>query len=227
MAATSRCPSAAPWRRCVAVREARSAGWSVAASPGLVRWGTRVVAARGRARVRGRRAVAAVAGVRLRRAPGPRRRARGALRPARRPAPGPRGAALRWSAARAARPHGRRRRLGLARSWPGRRPGVGPDRARSSRQGLDTLERVARSHGVDAGSGALDQRRARGRRPRGPRRASSSALSGAFSSLVSLGIGAAIGAFLVYYVIVDWDGPDPLGGRATSASTRRRAPSRR
>ena len=32
-----------------------------------------------------------------------------------------------------------------------------------------------------------------------------SALSSTFSSVVSLGIGVAIGAFLVYYVVVDWD----------------------
>jgi predicted PurR-regulated permease PerM len=71
--------------------------------------------------------------------------------------------------------------------------------------GLDTLSSWLASHGVDIGSGAsaTDQVSSATGEALGGLAA---ALSGTFSSLVALGIGTAIGAFLVYYVIVDWDG---------------------
>ena len=138
----------------------------------------------------------------------------------------PRGAAVGWCAARAARPHGRRGRLGLA----GRRRASASSPARSRAEvtkGLDTLSSWLASHGVDVGSGASASRRARVRDRHRRWAGSLGALSGTFSSLVSLGIGAAIGAFLVYYVIVDWDGPDPMGGGARRARRRDRHRDRR
>jgi predicted PurR-regulated permease PerM len=71
--------------------------------------------------------------------------------------------------------------------------------------GLDTVSSWLASHGIDIGSGAsaTDQLGAATGQALG---GVAAALSGTFSSLVSLGIGTAIGAFLVYYVIVDWDG---------------------
>lgn len=79
-------------------------------------------------------------------------------------------------------------------------------------KGLDTLSSWLASHGVDMGSGATatDQLES----------ATGDALGGlvarlstTFSSLVSLSIGAAIGAFLVYYVVVDWDNLTAWVGR--------------
>ena len=70
--------------------------------------------------------------------------------------------------------------------------------------GLDTVSSWLASHGVDIGTGssATDQvSSATGDALGGL----VSALSSTFSSVVSLGIGVAIGAFLVYYVVVDWD----------------------
>ena len=80
-----------------------------------------------------------------------------------------------------------------------------PQIASEVTKGLDTLSSWLASQGVDVGSGASaadELGSATGTALGGV----ASAVSGAFSSLVSLGIGAAIGAFLVYYVIVDWDG---------------------
>jgi predicted PurR-regulated permease PerM len=71
--------------------------------------------------------------------------------------------------------------------------------------GLDTLSSWLGSHGVDIGSGAAatDQvGSATGQALGGV----AAALSSTFSGVMSIGIGAAIGAFLVYYVLVDWDG---------------------
>jgi putative heme transporter len=71
--------------------------------------------------------------------------------------------------------------------------------------GLDTLTTWLSSHGIDAGSGASSSAQlesASGTAAGGIL----SALGGAFSSALALGIGAAIGAFLVYYVLVDWPG---------------------
>lgn len=71
--------------------------------------------------------------------------------------------------------------------------------------GLDTLSSWLVSHGIDIGSGAsaTDQLgSATGQALGGVL----GALSSTFSSVVSLGIAAAIGAFLVYYVLVDWEG---------------------
>lgn len=80
-----------------------------------------------------------------------------------------------------------------------------PQIAAEVTKGLDTLSSWLASHGVDIGSGAsaTDELGS----ATGPALGGIvSALSGSLSSVVSLGIGAAIGAFLVYYVIVDWDG---------------------
>jgi predicted PurR-regulated permease PerM len=80
-----------------------------------------------------------------------------------------------------------------------------PEIAAQVTKGLDTVSSWLASQGVDAGSGAsaTDQLgSATGTALGGV----ASALSGAFSGIVAFGIGAAIGAFLVYYVIVDWDG---------------------
>ncbi len=71
--------------------------------------------------------------------------------------------------------------------------------------GLDTASAWLASHGIDMGSGssATDQLgSATGQALGGVL----GALSSTFSSVVSLGIAAAIGAFLVYYVLVDWEG---------------------
>jgi len=71
--------------------------------------------------------------------------------------------------------------------------------------GLDTLNSWLSSHGIDAGSGATSTSQvesAAGTAVGGIM----SALGGAFSSILALGVGAAIGAFLVYYVLVDWAG---------------------
>jgi len=71
--------------------------------------------------------------------------------------------------------------------------------------GLDTLNTWLTSHGIDAGSGASSSSQvesAAGTAFGGLL----NALGGAFSSVLALGIGAAIGAFLVYYVLVDWTG---------------------
>ena len=71
--------------------------------------------------------------------------------------------------------------------------------------GLDTASAWLASHGIDIGSGssATDQLgSATGQALGGVL----GALSSTFSSVVSLGIAAAIGAFLVYYVLVDWEG---------------------
>ncbi len=71
--------------------------------------------------------------------------------------------------------------------------------------GLDTLSSALASRGIDIGSGAsvTDQvGSATGEALGG----ALGALSSAFSSVVSLGIGIAIAAFLVYYVLVDWQG---------------------
>ena len=72
-------------------------------------------------------------------------------------------------------------------------------------KGLDTVNAWLASHGVGTGSAAptTDELLAAVRQALG---GLASALSGTFSILVSLGIGTAIGAFLVYYVIVDWEG---------------------
>ncbi len=71
--------------------------------------------------------------------------------------------------------------------------------------GLDTASAWLASHGIDIGSGssATDQLgSATGQALGGVL----GALSSTFSSVVSLGIAAAIGAFLVYYVLADWEG---------------------
>ena len=73
--------------------------------------------------------------------------------------------------------------------------GPGHARARGWRRTASTSAAVRR-----------DQRRARRLGASEALGGVGSALSGTFSSLVSLGIGAAIGAFLVYYVLVDWAG---------------------
>ena len=71
-------------------------------------------------------------------------------------------------------------------------------------KGLDTLSSWLASHGIDIGSGATatDQLGSATGEALG---GLASMVSSTFSSLLSLGIGAAIGAFLVYYVVVDWD----------------------
>ena len=79
------CPRAAPGGGASPCRKPSSAGWSVAASPDWCAGGA-FVAARGRARLRRRRAVAARAGVGVRRAVHHRPRARRPVRPARRAA---------------------------------------------------------------------------------------------------------------------------------------------
>ena len=79
-------------------------------------------------------------------------------------------------------------------------------------KGLDTLSSWLASHGVDIGSGAS----ATGQVSSAAGDAVGgllSALSSTFSSLLSLGIGVAIGAFLVYYVVVDWDNLTAWVGR--------------
>jgi predicted PurR-regulated permease PerM len=79
----------------------------------------------------------------------------------------------------------------------------GPQIGAQVRAGLDTLSPWLASHGVDIGSGASaadEAGSAAGRALGGV----VSALSSTFSSLLSIGIGAAMGAFLVYYVLVDW-----------------------
>lgn len=71
--------------------------------------------------------------------------------------------------------------------------------------GLDTLTSWLQGRGVDAGSGATASSQvesAAGTAVGGIL----SAVGGVFSSAIALGIGVAIGAFLVYYVLVDWDG---------------------
>ena len=71
--------------------------------------------------------------------------------------------------------------------------------------GLDTLDSWLQSHGVDLGTGAsatADLGTATSTLLGGL----ASAVSGALSGVVMLGIGAAMGAFLVYYVLVDWAG---------------------
>jgi len=78
--------------------------------------------------------------------------------------------------------------------------------------GLDTVSSWLASHGVDVGSGATltDQATsATGQAVGGL----AGALSGLFSGLVSMGIGLAMAAFLVYYVLVDWDGLTGWVGR--------------
>ncbi|HYN66015.1 MAG TPA: AI-2E family transporter [Ornithinibacter sp.] len=80
-----------------------------------------------------------------------------------------------------------------------------PQIASEVTKGLDTLSSWLASHGVDVGSGAAatdELGSVTGTALGGI----ASALSGSLASVVALGIGAAIGAFLVYYVIVDWDG---------------------
>ncbi|MFL6078482.1 MAG: AI-2E family transporter [Ornithinibacter sp.] len=71
--------------------------------------------------------------------------------------------------------------------------------------GLDTLSSGLASRGIDIGSGAAatDQVGSATGQVLG---GALGALSSAFSSVVSLGIGTAIAAFLVYYVLVDWHG---------------------
>ncbi len=71
--------------------------------------------------------------------------------------------------------------------------------------GLDTLSSALAERGIDVGSGASvsDQVVSATGQVLG---GALGALSSAFSSVVSLGIGIAIGAFLVYYVLVDWEG---------------------
>ncbi len=72
-------------------------------------------------------------------------------------------------------------------------------------KGLDTLSSWLSSHGIDIGSGAsaTDQvGSATGEALGGVM----GALATTFSSVLSLGIAAAIGAFLLYYVLIDWAG---------------------
>ena len=69
--------------------------------------------------------------------------------------------------------------------------------------GLDTLTSRLADQGIDVGSGASVKDRlgsATGQALEGV----GSAVSGVFSGVVSFGIGAAMGAFLVYYILVDW-----------------------
>jgi len=71
--------------------------------------------------------------------------------------------------------------------------------------GLDTLSSTLADRGIDLGSGASatdSLGSATGQALGGVL----GALSSTFSTLVSLGIASAIGAFLLYYVLVDWDG---------------------
>ena len=71
--------------------------------------------------------------------------------------------------------------------------------------GLDTVTSWLQGHGIDAGSGATSTQQvesAAGSVAGGLL----AAIGGAFSSGLMLAIGAAIGAFLVYYVLVDWEG---------------------
>ena len=79
-------------------------------------------------------------------------------------------------------------------------------------KGLDTVSSWLASHGVDIGSGAsaTDQLGSATGEAVGGLMA---ALSSTFSGLLSLGIAVAIGAFLVYYVIVDWDNLTAWVGR--------------
>lgn len=72
-------------------------------------------------------------------------------------------------------------------------------------KGLDTVSAWLSSHGIDIGGGAsaTDQLgSATGQAIGGVM----GALATTFSSVVSLGIAVAIGAFLLYYVLVDWAG---------------------
>ena len=202
--ATSRRPSPTPWRRCLVVRAARSAAWPSAASPGLARWGVRswlllgVLAFAGAvlwllSQVSGF-VVPLVLAVVLGALFAPlveRLRARGC-----------RARAARCWCCSGSPPSWSARSGWSSPAWPA----VRPDRARSSPRAWTRSDSWLASHGVDIGSGAA----------RPPTRSPSAAgealgglvaaLSGTFSSLVALGIGTAIGAFLVYYVIVDWDG---------------------
>ncbi len=71
--------------------------------------------------------------------------------------------------------------------------------------GLDTLSSWLSSHGIDIGSGASatdSASSATGQALGGVM----GALATTFSGLMSLGIATAIGAFLLYYVLVDWAG---------------------
>ena len=185
------------------MREPRSAGWSVAASPGLVRWGTRswllvgVLAFAAAvlwllSQVSGfvvPLVLAAVLGALF--APlVDRLHARGVPRS---------GGALLVLLGLTAVVVGS---IWLVLAGVGQQSG---QIAAELTKGLDTLNAWLASHGVEAGSGAKtsDELMAAFRQALG---GVVSALSGTFSGLVSLGIGIAIGAFLVYYVIVDWEG---------------------
>lgn len=70
--------------------------------------------------------------------------------------------------------------------------------------GLDTVSSWLASRGVDIGSGATlsDQATSATGAALG---GLAGAVSGLFSGVVSMGIGLAMAAFLVYYVLVDWD----------------------
>lgn len=183
------------------MREPRSAGWSAAASPGLVRWGLRSwllvgVLALGAvvlwllAQVSGfvvPLVISAVLGALF--APlVDRLHARGVPRAG--------GAVLVL--------------LGLATVVIGSIwlvvAGIleqGPQIRSQAQAGLDTLSSWLASRGVDIGSGAAaaDQVGSASGQALG---GVVSALSGTVSSLVSIGIAAAMGAFLVYYVLSDW-----------------------
>ncbi|HSO64443.1 MAG TPA: AI-2E family transporter [Ornithinibacter sp.] len=79
----------------------------------------------------------------------------------------------------------------------------GPQIASQLAAGLDTLGAWLTSYGVDISSGTSITDRL-GSTTEQALGGVGSLLSGAFSSAVSIGIGAAMGAFLVYYVLVDW-----------------------
>jgi putative heme transporter len=79
----------------------------------------------------------------------------------------------------------------------------GPQIAAQLAAGLDALAAWLADRGVDVAGGAslTEGLGAAGGQALG---GVGALLSGTFSSLVSIGIGAAMGAFLIYYVLVDW-----------------------
>lgn len=79
----------------------------------------------------------------------------------------------------------------------------GPQIAAQVSAGLETVTAWLHDRGIDVGTGAswADQLGSATDQAVGGLAAT---LSGVFSSAVSMGIGVAMGAFLVYYVLVDW-----------------------
>ena len=79
-----------------------------------------------------------------------------------------------------------------------------PDIGAQVTAGLDSISGWLKDQGVDIGSGAAvaDQLGSATGEALG---GAAAALSAAFSNVISFGVGAAMGSFLVYYVLVDWD----------------------